>query len=81
MALDGAPTARADAMDRVNPRVIPRNHRVEEALAAAVAGDLGPLERLMDAVTHPFEVREGDDAYTGPASEEFTSGFQTFCGT
>ena len=81
VALDGAPAERADAMDRVNPRVIPRNHRVEEALAAAVAGDLGPLERLMDAVTHPFEVREGDDAYTGPASEEFTSGFQTFCGT
>ena len=33
----------ADAMDRVNPVYIPRNHLVEEALAAATGGDLGPL--------------------------------------
>ena len=34
----------ADAMDRVNPVYIPRNHLVEEALAAATAGDLEPLD-------------------------------------
>ena len=33
----------ADAMDRVNPAYIPRNHLVEEALVAATAGDLDPL--------------------------------------
>ena len=43
----------ADAMDRVNPVYIPRNHLVEEALAAATDGDLDPLERLLDAVTAP----------------------------
>ena len=40
----------ADAMDRVNPVYIPRNHLVEEALAAATDGDLAPLEQLLDAV-------------------------------
>ena len=41
------------AMDRVNPVYIPRNHLVEEALAAATDGDLDPLHRLLDAVTAP----------------------------
>ena len=48
-ARDGGPAGdRADAMDRVNPVYIPRNHLVEEALAAATAGDLEPFERLLD---------------------------------
>ena len=38
-------------MDRVNPVYIPRNHLVEEALAAATAGDLDPSSELLDAVT------------------------------
>src|SRR5207302_1858566 len=43
----GEPSATtADAMDRVNPKYIPRNHKVEEALTAATAGDLAPLHRL-----------------------------------
>ncbi len=37
----------ADAMDRVNPAYVPRNHLVEEALTAATGGDLGPVERLL----------------------------------
>ena len=44
----------ADAMDRVNPVYIPRNHLVEEALAAATDGDLDPLGRLLDAVSEPL---------------------------
>ena len=44
----------ADAMDRVNPVYIPRNHLVEEALAAATDGDLDPLARLLEAVTAPY---------------------------
>lgn len=46
-------------MDRVNPVYIPRNHLVEEALAAATDGDLNPLERLLDAVNHPYDLRAG----------------------
>ena len=37
----------ASSMDRVNPVYIPRNHHVEEALAAATAGDLEPFQRLL----------------------------------
>ena len=47
----------ADAMDRVNPVYVPRNHLVEEALAAATGGDLGPLERLLVAVRAPYDER------------------------
>ena len=61
----------ADAMDRVNPVYIPRNHLVEEALAAATAGDLGPLEKLLAAVTSPYVERTGFERYAEPAPEEF----------
>ena len=48
--------ARAERMRRVNPWIIPRNHRVEEALAAASDDDdLGPFDRLLDAVRRPFD--------------------------
>ncbi|NUS37244.1 MAG: YdiU family protein, partial [Pseudarthrobacter sp.] len=46
-----------DLMDSVNPVYIPRNHLVEEALAAGAGGDLGPLHRLLEAVTDPFRER------------------------
>jgi protein adenylyltransferase len=71
----------ADGMDRVNPIYIPRNHLVEEALAAATAGDLGPLDTLLAAVTSPYEQRPGFDRYAEPAPEEFGGCYQTFCGT
>ncbi len=70
----------ADVMDRINPVYIPRNHLVEEALAAATAGDLGPLGRLLDAVTDPYDERRGLERYACPAPEEFGA-YQTFCGT
>ena len=45
-------------MRRVNPYVIARNHRVEEALAAASdEGDLAPFERLLDALRRPYDER------------------------
>jgi uncharacterized protein YdiU (UPF0061 family) len=70
----------ADAMDRVNPLYIPRNHLVEAALDAATDGDLVPFERLLDVVTHPFDERPGLEAYTQPAPDDFGP-YQTFCGT
>jgi uncharacterized protein YdiU (UPF0061 family) len=71
----------ADRMDRVNPVYVPRNHLVEEALAAATGGDLRPLERLVDAVTSPFEERPGLERYAAPAPEAFGATYRTFCGT
>ena len=67
-----------DAMDRVNPVYIPRNHLVEEALAAR--GDLEPFHRLVEAVSRPFDERPGLERYASPAPESFGP-YQTFCGT
>ncbi|MEJ7784984.1 MAG: YdiU family protein [Solirubrobacteraceae bacterium] len=74
------PHAAPEAMDRVNPIYIPRNHLVEEALAAATAGDTGPFHRLIDVVTQPFVERPGLQRYAEPAPETF-GGYRTFCGT
>jgi len=74
-------TAIADAMDRVNPVYIPRNHLVEEALAAATAGDLAPFERLLGVLARPFDVRPGLESYAAPAAADFDASYRTFCGT
>ena len=71
----------AEAMDRVNPVYIPRNHLVEEALAAATAGDLAPFERLVEVVIAPFEERPGLERYAAGAPEDFGATYRTFCGT
>ncbi|HKJ11223.1 MAG TPA: YdiU family protein [Ornithinimicrobium sp.] len=70
----------ADTMDRVNPVYVPRNHLVEEALAAGTDGDLGPLTRLLDAVTDPYRERPGLERYAEPAPADFGP-YRTFCGT
>ncbi len=71
----------ADAMDRVNPVYIPRNHLVEEALAAATADDIGSLEQLLAAITSPYDERAGFERYAEPAPDDFGRCYQTFCGT
>jgi uncharacterized protein YdiU (UPF0061 family) len=70
----------ADAMDRLNPLYVPRNHLVEEALAASTAGDPGPLERLLEALADPYTERPGLERYAEPAPEDFGD-YRTFCGT
>jgi serine/tyrosine/threonine adenylyltransferase len=73
---------RAGAMRSVNPRVIPRNHRVEEALAAASdEGDLAPFERLLDAVRRPYDDDSELAPYAEPAPAAVTASYRTFCGT
>ena len=82
--LDQEPGGRTDAaarMDAVNPVYIPRNHLVDEALNAAVEGDLQPMLRLLDVITRPYAVREGCERYAEPAPNAFDEGFKTFCGT
>jgi uncharacterized protein YdiU (UPF0061 family) len=70
----------AELMDRANPVYIPRNHLVEEALTAATAGDLDPVEQLLAAVTAPYDERPGLERYASPAPEDCGT-YQTFCGT
>ncbi|MCR8671294.1 YdiU family protein [Agrococcus sp. HG114] len=77
LALDPDPAA----MDRANPAYIPRNHLVEEALAAATEGDLAPLERLLDAVRSPCEERPGLERYAAPGPDRSFRAYCTYCGT
>ena len=76
----GSPADTAARMQCVNPLVIPRNHRVEEALTAAEAGDLAPFERLLNAIRAPFTATPGNEPYrSGPPSG--CGPYRTFCGT
>lgn len=71
----------AQAMDRVNPIYIPRNHKVEEALAAASnENDMTPFSKLLTVLSHPFDEIEGNEAYAEPAPKTNIR-YQTFCGT
>ncbi|QJW83337.1 YdiU family protein [Ramlibacter terrae] len=73
---------RAARMRRASPRIIPRNHRVEEALeAASDRGDFGPFEKLLDAVRAPYEEKPANAPYAEPAPAAVTACYQTFCGT
>jgi uncharacterized protein YdiU (UPF0061 family) len=74
--------ARADGMRRVNPLVIPRNHRVEEALSAASDDvDFVPFERLLEALRRPYDEAGELMPYAEPAPAAVTACYQTFCGT
>jgi uncharacterized protein YdiU (UPF0061 family) len=78
----GGQAAAADRMDTINPVYIPRNNKVEEALTSAVKDqNLEPFERLLELITHPFEVRDGCESYAEPAPTAFTGCYKTFCGT
>ncbi len=79
---DRSSAPRPERMRGVNPYVIARNHRVEEALvAASQAGDLAPFERLLDAVRRPFAATPAQAPYAEPAPAEVTAAYRTFCGT
>jgi uncharacterized protein YdiU (UPF0061 family) len=76
------PKAVAQGIAAISPAVIPRNHRVEEALSAAVeTGDLAPFDALLAAVTDPFSDPQGREAYTLPPPQGFSEDYRTFCGT
>ena len=73
---------RARRMRRVNPIVIARHHRVEEALAAATNdNDLEPFRRLLHAVRRPYEELPESEVYIEPAPGAVTAQYLTFCGT
>ncbi|MBY0227907.1 MAG: YdiU family protein [Gemmataceae bacterium] len=70
----------AALMRSANPAVIPRNHRVEEALAAAEdRDDLSPLHALLEALASPYEERPGLERYREPNPD--AACYKTFCGT
>jgi uncharacterized protein YdiU (UPF0061 family) len=64
----------------VNPAVIPRNHKVEEALQAGEEGDLEPFRKLLQALENPYEDGDHLTPYQAPPKPE-EKVLQTFCGT
>lgn len=71
---------RAAHMKAVNPLFIARNHRVEEAIAAANSGDFAPFHQLLSVVCQPFDDNPERLDYAKPATQE-EAVCQTFCGT
>ncbi len=76
----GTPEARRLGMRRVNPALVPRNHRIEEAITAAVAGDFGLFHRLVESLAAPYDLSEtnADLAQPPRPGQEVV---RTFCGT
>jgi len=77
------PGSRGDAaarMRRANPVVIPRNQHVEAALAAAEAGDMAPVERLLSVLREPFRQTAANEPYRG-GPPPGCGRYLTFCGT
>lgn len=80
LALEGAALAdRQDGMAHANPAIIPRNHRVEQAISAALQDDFTPFHALTEALENPFEAAPDSPYREAPAAGEEV--LQTFCGT
>jgi uncharacterized protein YdiU (UPF0061 family) len=76
-----SPAPRASSMKRVNPAFIPRNHRVEEAIEAAVRrGDLAPFDALASVLSRPYEDQLEHANLAAPPGPEWRT-YRTFCGT
>jgi len=65
-------------MQSANPAVIPRNHRIEQMIEAAVQGDMAPFERLMKALATPY-LETDPELQRPPTEDEIVPA--TFCGT
>ncbi|MGY4223613.1 uncharacterized protein YdiU (UPF0061 family) [Bradyrhizobium sp. USDA 4503] len=76
-----APAECKAAMQAVNPAFIPRNHRIEAVIAAAVnSDDYAPFEELLTVLAKPYEDQPQFAAYADPPLPEQRV-TQTFCGT
>jgi serine/tyrosine/threonine adenylyltransferase len=75
------PAERAGMMRAVNPAFIPRNHRIEAVIQAAVArDDYAPFEELIAVLAKPYEEQPAFADYANPP-EPHQRVLQTFCGT
>jgi uncharacterized protein YdiU (UPF0061 family) len=67
-----------ELMKKNNPIVIPRNHKVEEALEAANNNDLKPMNNLLSILKKPYDKQNNIENFQAPSNNE---NYQTFCGT
>ena len=67
-------------MNQNNPKIIPRNHWVENALNTAAEGDMTIFNQLLDTLSKPYE-NHSDELQFEQIPEGFDTQYQTFCGT
>jgi len=67
-----------ELMKKNNPIVIPRNHRVEEAIEAANKNDLKPMYDLLSILKKPYTKQINIEKFQTPSNNQ---NYQTFCGT
>jgi len=67
-------------MHSVNPLVIPRNHKIEQALAEADNGDIGPAHKIIKVLEKPYTIQKKILEFQNPNPKE-NENYQTFCGT
>jgi serine/tyrosine/threonine adenylyltransferase len=77
---DGDRAERAASMRLANPQFIPRNHRVEEAIADAEVGRFGKFHQIVQVLARPYDTQPEMSAYAKPPEPE-EEVLQTFCGT
>ena len=65
-------------MKKSNPIVIPRNHKVEEALKAANVNNIEPMKKLLSILSKPYENQKNIEHFQSPSNDKE---YQTFCGT
>ena len=75
---NGSKEKQLDIMLNVNPSVIPRNHKVEEALTSANDDDLKVMNKLLSVLDKPYGDQKDIEEYQSPSDNKE---YQTFCGT
>ena len=76
-----APDERVELMHQTNPAIIPRNHRIKQAIENAVGQeDYGPFEKLLEVLSSPYGELAGLREYLLPPKPE-EHVLKTFCGT
>ena len=68
-----------ELMKSNNPVVIPRNHKIEEALEAAEQNDLEPINKILEILKNPYDNQDEINEYRSPSKSN--EKYQTFCGT
>ena len=76
---NNTPVKYIELMRKFNPIVIPRNHKVEEAIDNAIKGDLDSINKITNILNKPYINQK--DLYEYQKPSYFHKNYKTFCGT